>query len=408
MVGAATSAHSKPTTTFSANPCLISSNNERPFIQSCRPEGTFPARGSVWSQICPDGSFCQVSENIQQSVCCPKFGVDACLQSKASGIGTASLRRWYFDVISKQCNGFIFKGYQGNQNNFLTFEACRRQCQAINPCDYGIPYGFESVQGSQRCNPTTTSTCPPQYYCHSSSVDTVCCPLFNGTTFINNATNSQHISPIVGERQGSRKYISPCLLNILPGNGGMNLNRWAFNPSMNKCISFVYKGSGGNQNNFLTKNDCINTCIDTKEKIRRPKTINEDSEEEEEISPCLLALSTGRGTAILHRYYFDIFTSSCKAFTYTGIEYDNPCPISKPHTNAIDGRVTFCSTANPSCPKNHFCHIGDSRPTTVCCPSVGHACTSSLIIGIGEKQIPRYYYNSKSRTCVPFVYSGKG
>lgn len=50
-------------------------------------------------------------------------------------------------------------------------------------------------------------------------------------------------------------------------------------------------------------------------------------------------------------------------------EYDNPCPLGLPYVDENDGNVAFCSSVNPLCPFNYWCHIGDRRQTTVCCPS---------------------------------------
>lgn len=172
------------------------------------------------------------------------------------------------------------------------------------------------------------------------------------------------------------------------------------------------------------------------------------------LNPCHLPLATGGGSAILNRYYFDSSSSTCRAFTYTGMngnennflsimdcrrtcpEYDNPCPTGAPSMNS-DGSVSFCTATNPNCPAGYFCHIGDSRQTTLCCPSTtsestnsnnntktgrrfhsrGHfhhlkhqfdPCTLGLRIGNGPSQIPRYFYNPQTRTCQAFTYSGKG
>lgn len=37
-------------------------------------------------------------------------------------------------------------------------------------------------------------------------------------------------------------------------------NRFGYDTSMGRCISFTYGGCRGNQNNFLTENECMQTC----------------------------------------------------------------------------------------------------------------------------------------------------
>ena len=91
------------------SPCIFSTSDV--YIKNCRPEGTVPIPG-FWSQVCPEGSFCQVAESLQQSICCPKTGGNPCHQKKNSGVGTSQLKRWFYDPESHQCKGFIFNGFQ--------------------------------------------------------------------------------------------------------------------------------------------------------------------------------------------------------------------------------------------------------------------------------------------------------
>ncbi|KAE9548964.1 hypothetical protein FO519_007832, partial [Halicephalobus sp. NKZ332] len=444
------------------SPCIFSSTSDV-YIKSCRPTETHPIPG-FWSQICPENSFCQVGENLQQSICCPKFGGSPCLQQRTPG---------------------------GNENNFLTFESCRQTCSAINICPFGSPYGFENLDGSQKCSPDRPS-CPPHYYCQISEASSgaICCPLFNGTTPDSSRNITFHKfapqgipldnlpqevspvenipqeissggefpqgSPLVGAHiSHSRKPASPCSMPITPGSGPLTLHRWGYSKSKKSCVNFLYSGSGTSQNNFLTKTDCIKTCESTVNPcgnsllILNPSQLQKCNSQTDcpsdsychfggspdsnvccpasSVNPCLLSMDPGRGSMILHRYYFDTSTSTCKGFTYLGIggngnnfrniqecrqtcpEYENPCPKGKPPTNPVDGNVATCSATNQNCPKNYFCHIGDSRRTTVCCPRLSKdPCTPGVILGMGSAQLPRYYYNSKMRNCEQFFYSGKG
>lgn len=47
-------------------------------------------------------------------VCCPGRVDDPCMLSKADGEGTSQVRRWHFDVQTKQCLPFMFRGLKGN------------------------------------------------------------------------------------------------------------------------------------------------------------------------------------------------------------------------------------------------------------------------------------------------------
>ena len=39
--------------------------------------------------------------------------------------------RFYFDETKGQCQAFIFKGCEGNQNNFITMAECESHCRSF-------------------------------------------------------------------------------------------------------------------------------------------------------------------------------------------------------------------------------------------------------------------------------------
>ncbi|VDO56975.1 unnamed protein product [Onchocerca flexuosa] len=51
-----------------------------------------------------------------------------CLLPLASGTGTFSLPRYYFDTEASLCRSFIYLGSDGNANNFETIQECRITC----------------------------------------------------------------------------------------------------------------------------------------------------------------------------------------------------------------------------------------------------------------------------------------
>jgi len=56
-------------------------------------------------------------------------GDQVCNLPYTAGQGKKSLQRWYFDPMAKQCIRFEYRGLQGNQNNFLSIDLCKRKCQ---------------------------------------------------------------------------------------------------------------------------------------------------------------------------------------------------------------------------------------------------------------------------------------
>lgn len=73
--------------------------------------------------------------------------------------------------------------------------------------------------------------------------------------------------------------------------------------------------------------------------------------ERERVAPFLKALEHFRNNFLT--------LAECRR---TCLEYDNPCPHGLPVMNA-DGSVHFCTATNPTCPRGHFCHVGENRQT---------------------------------------------
>ena len=101
--------------------------------------------------------------------------------------------RRYFNARAGSCQTFIFRGMQGNQNNFASFDQCATRCTSTtlvcvkgsksdsfagNPCGNGSPYS--SGGASQSCSVMQgSSACPGNYYCHvgPTVTNSVCCPV---------------------------------------------------------------------------------------------------------------------------------------------------------------------------------------------------------------------------------------
>ncbi|KJH44023.1 Kunitz/Bovine pancreatic trypsin inhibitor domain protein, partial [Dictyocaulus viviparus] len=84
----------------------------------------------------------------------------------------------------------------------------------------------------------------------------------------------------------------------------------------------------------------------------------------------------------------------------------DPCPLTM---NSFMSPVAFqtCSTSL-QCPKNQWCHIGETEQTTVCCPNaVPDPCMSpARNPGEGSYRATRWTFDSLTRKCVPFEYKG--
>ncbi|XP_031572468.1 BPTI/Kunitz domain-containing protein-like [Actinia tenebrosa] len=59
-----------------------------------------------------------------------------CLLPKVVGPCEALIPRYYYNSETKQCEKFFYGGCQGNANNFVTLEECEKTCNCgVNICD---------------------------------------------------------------------------------------------------------------------------------------------------------------------------------------------------------------------------------------------------------------------------------
>uniref|UniRef100_A0A915PV89 BPTI/Kunitz inhibitor domain-containing protein n=1 Tax=Setaria digitata TaxID=48799 RepID=A0A915PV89_9BILA len=451
------------------DPCLQSLSDGYQ-IQYCSPTDSF---------LCPHGTFCQVGTGPQETFCCPVIANNPCKQEQQCGIGHANLNRWYYDATDNHCKTFIFNGFKGNQNNFLTFRECQQSCGAINPCENGEPQ--IQTNPNEQCSPENIFSCPQGYYCRilDDLTKTACCPGSDKAMFINNGrsiisdflatgnsgsdntynfksdrTNIDYIrSGSFGSIDGTDIPVATVLPAQLTGYGNDNLKSIPFTGFLNAMGHISGTENYGNMSqpnfyispigtavqsgikppNFIEAGTFINSYYGIPKNAMLPESsigsgisvvpggspitgigIPADSSvtgtvenvrianrEASNLTPnmaietirgvrCLLPVNPGTGSYRLQRYYFDSEVSLCRPFIYAGFdgndnnfetirecrmicpEYDNPCLFGMPFVDENDGSVAFCSASNSFCPTNYWCHIGDRRQTSVCCPSSSH------------------------------------
>ncbi|CAD5233224.1 unnamed protein product [Bursaphelenchus xylophilus] len=331
-----------------------------------------------------------------------------------------------------RCEPFIYRGQKGNQNNFLSQEECSERCinsgthivsaphepqRFENPCSTGFP--LVSAQNEiLQC--MESRPCPPGYFCHvgSNDIETVCS--------------------------------DPCGQPLDSGTGGARLQRWFWNAQAGCCQPFNYCGLRGTQNNFLTREDCEQTCMVINPcKLPVPLPLEQCVPgpnacaarpnmychvgavpqttvccPAETPNPCELPVDPGAGRDRLERWFYNAQTSICQPFTYNGIKGNqnnflsqqdceelcvpNPCAEGRPFVGA-DGRPQTCSPSASmnTCPANHWCHVGATQLTTVCCPAARpNPCTLPMSTGEGDASLERFYFDQSTKTCKPFEYRG--
>lgn len=84
--------------------------------------------------------------------------------------------------------------------------------------------------------------------------------------------------------------------------------------------------------------------------------------------------------------------------------------------------IEYCGGNKPCSVNTHYCHYGENSDTMVCCPKLGNflkiffflykkttgkkSCEQSLNIGVGNRDLIRWYYNTKTDKCETFKYGG--
>ncbi|KAK6753440.1 hypothetical protein RB195_012807 [Necator americanus] len=397
----------------SPNPCAVSVGNT---INQCTPGVS----------TCGSGSFCHVGATPQTTACCPKPApIDRCQQPLNVGVGNANLQRWYFNPLTQQCQPCIYRGLQGNENNFLTKQECENSC-LVNPCKIGAPFRAQGV--IVQCSAMNPNVCPANHYCHigADTTTTVCCQALEGS--------------------------NPCAEPWTKGEGDAALTRFYYDALQRKCLTFNYFGTKGNQNNFVTRESCeaacpvwINPCA-----IGQP-TLTSDQQPfkchqgascspgyychigfdetttaccSSQGDPCSLIVNEGKGPHSIQRWFYNQQTHQCQSFIYQGMAgnennfllrehcestcpvWVNVCPQGEPYLVAT-ARPQQCDPSNEdSCPITHWCHPGPDSTTTMCCPGRVDPCTRAKSEGEGPLQLTRYYFDAAQRQCLQFSFRG--
>ncbi|GMT12647.1 hypothetical protein PFISCL1PPCAC_3944, partial [Pristionchus fissidentatus] len=283
---------------------------------------------------CPESHFCHPGVGFATTQCCPRTTeLPRCDQPRNVGIGREMAARWYFDVTTKECRRFLYKGIKGNENNFITKTACMDSCARVekksfpeprNPCRSGNYARNETTKKKIDCGFAGGDACPSGYYCHIGidAENSACC-----------------------ETSG---IADPCLLAVNLGEGKEQIKRFVFNTLTKKCGEFVYKGTKGNENNFLTQKQCEETCKKWNDpcplsigelKVRKQCTLDGGECGDGEwchvghsavttvccpgaSDPCDNHVDVGEGTHNLTRWYADpddrACGRKCKQFQYRG------------------------------------------------------------------------------------------
>nr|QJB23280.1 TFPI-2 [Sinocrossocheilus bamaensis] len=155
-----------------------------------------------------------------------------------------------------------------------------------------------------------------------------------------------------------------CLLQIEEGTCNDDIQRYYYNTITQQCEEFSYSGCGGNANNFKSFMECQKTCF------RIPKIPR----------ICRFQKKEGHCRGLFMRYFFNMTSMQCETFTYGG------CQGNENNFQNLQECMEYCRP-----------------PKTI--PVI---CSDILDKGKCLASIPRYYYNSATKTCEEFIYTGCG
>ncbi|CAJ0607862.1 unnamed protein product [Cylicocyclus nassatus] len=337
---------------------------------------------------CPSTHECQSDHN----VCCPRPQA-ICSQPLRLGDCKQSVRRYWYNAVTRACEIFDYTGCQGNDNNFETLLECQNTCENIIPepqCPQGDAY--KDYQGNYYVcsNSGAGNSCPVNYECYFDGYVWGCCP-----TKAYTCTLSPHKGVTCGSGSSYRYF---------------------YNSQTQECESFQYNGCDGNSNNFATRDDCESYCSvggcpsgGTPERnefgqlmvcsatqvcptTHECTSVNSGSSVVNRCCPTrsyICSLPPQQGSACSSsaaaRYYFNIVTKECTQFTYNGCsgnlnnfgtieQCNNFClsaactPGDVAYVNPNTNMPYECNAAlSNSCPTNFACTYDQLSGTSVCC-----------------------------------------
>uniref|UniRef100_A0AC34QTC2 BPTI/Kunitz inhibitor domain-containing protein n=1 Tax=Panagrolaimus sp. JU765 TaxID=591449 RepID=A0AC34QTC2_9BILA len=337
---------------------------------------------------CPSTHECQSDHN----VCCPRPQA-ICSQPLRLGDCKQSVRRYWYNAVTRACEIFDYTGCQGNDNNFETLLECQNTCENIIPepqCPQGDAY--KDYQGNYYVcsNSGTGNVCPVNYECYFDGYVWGCCP--------------------------TKAYTCSLSANKGITCGSGSSYRYFYNSQTQECESYQYNGCDGNSNNFATREDCegycgvggcpnggtpernefgqlmvcstTNTCPSTHECT----SVTSGSSVVNRCCPtrayiCSLPPQQGSScsSSAAARYYFNIVTKECTQFTYNGCsgnlnnfatleQCNNFClsaactPGDIAYVNPNTNLPYECNAAlSNSCPSNFLCTYDPLSTNSVCC-----------------------------------------
>ncbi|KAL4238992.1 hypothetical protein ACF0H5_003696 [Mactra antiquata] len=203
----------------------------------------------------------------------PEQELPVCQQPKEMGPCRALIRRWFYNADTRACEQFSYGGCQGNDNNFEDQQTCERRCGVVRNTLPVVKNGYCPPKPDRggllgACAPTCRddSSCPGEQKCCYSGCGLKCVdPLDTEATL-----------PVCQQP----KEIGPCRAA---------LRRWFYNADTRACEQFLYGGCQGNDNNFEDQETCESSC-DVVRVVQPRITAAEICAQQADVGPCRAAI----------------------------------------------------------------------------------------------------------------------
>ncbi|XP_049527493.1 actinia tenebrosa protease inhibitors-like [Dermacentor silvarum] len=221
-----------------------------------------------------------------------------CQPAADSGSCNQQLERWYYNVVSGECETFVYGGCGGNENNYESVWECEIACKATY--DDHVERLRAVIRGNRRLTLRELA-------------DEVGISIGSWRPIANDKLEMCRMKycillAFLGAALAQRNAI--CRLPVDDGICKALIPRFYFNAETGKCTSFFYGGCEGNENNFETIEECEKTCAEPK----RPS----DFEGADFKTGCQPAADSGSCNQQLERWYYNVVSGECETFVYGG------------------------------------------------------------------------------------------
>lgn len=291
--------------------------------------------------------------------------------------------RWYHDSDSGHCRRFYYSGCGGNENNFASYHECEKKCGKPTSTEFPEDvFTKEFCFLDQDAGPCTKKEIRWFY----DKTDGVCKEFYYGGC---NGNGNRFRSRKECEKKcGDSQDI--CILPKVRGPCSGSFTQWYYDQTSDQCWEFSFSGCQGNANRFNDKDSCELRC--RKNIPTEIPKVDDICEQKEDPGPCL-------GYYLLWTY--DARENLCKNFVYGGCEGNE---------NRFESR----KDCEKKCVKK-FTHRGRAEtpvhnelhsPASNHLNGNGDVCQLPVEAGPCSEVHSRWFYDSESQNCLPFVYGG--